>query len=182
VAAGLGTIARLVSSGAEIYKEKLSFAEAEDRINRLYRPYHATLSDLIDKTMQQFGVCLLVDCHSMPSFGGPAETDAGQTRFDVILGDCYGAACASTAVAAVETFLRGKGYAVGRNLPYAGGYTTRHYGRPTLGQHALQIEINRRIYMDEATHQKTPAFGRVQSDLDELIVALTQLPTTLLSP
>ena len=178
VAAGLGTIARLVGTGAEIYKIKLSFAEVEERINRLYHPYHAALSDLVDSTVERFGCCLLIDCHSMPSAGG--EDDL--TGFDVVLGDCYGAACAPSVVTTTESFLRHKGYAVARNTPYAGGFTTRHYGRPAAGRHVLQIEVNRRLYMDETTHQKLPAFDRVRADIEELIVILTRLATTELRP
>src|SRR5690606_23318101 len=119
------------------------------RVETLYRPYHARLNELIEETHARFGRALLIDCHSMPSVGGPMDRDPGRRRVDFILGDCFGAACAPVVIGEVESFLRAQGYAVGRNDPYAGGFTTRHYGRPGHGRHARQIEINRGLYMDE---------------------------------
>jgi N-formylglutamate amidohydrolase len=150
VAAGLGTIARVVSSGQEIYSGKLRFSDAADRIDRLYRPYHRALRDLLGETRAAFGCAVLVDCHSMPSVGGPNDPDAGRRRPDIVLGDCFGAACAEIVIRTVEDALERQGLTVMRNRPFAGGFTTRHYGRPREGQHAIQIEINRGLYMDEA--------------------------------
>ena len=157
IAAGLGTIARVVASGEEIYRGKLSFAEAADRINRLYRPYHRALQGLVEETRTLFGWCLLVDCHSMPSVGGPMDQDPGMSRVDFVLGDCFGASCDGALTRHVEHMLARPGYSVTRNIPYSGGYTTVHYGRPTAGVHAVQIEINRALYMDEANF--TPHAG-----------------------
>jgi N-formylglutamate amidohydrolase len=176
VAAGLGTIARVVASGAEIYRGKLSFAEARRRIERLYQPYHAALATLVERTKRRFGHCILVDCHSMPSMGGPADTDQGTPRVDFVLGDCFGNSCSPAITAAVERTLENLGYRTVRNLPYSGGHTTRHYGKPVDGVHALQIEINRRIYMDETTHKKRPGFTRLQDHLGEVIAALSSIP------
>lgn len=176
VAAGLGTIARVVASGAEIYRGKLRFAEAEARIRRCYAPYHSALNGLIEETRKRFGCCLLVDCHSMPSIGGPGDTDAGSARVDFVLGDCYGTSCAAGITAAAETALKGLGYKVVRNTPYAGGFTTRHYGRPETGTHAVQIEINRQLYMDEASHRRRPSFARLQKHLAALVATLATLP------
>ena len=130
VAAGLGTIARVVSSGQEIYAAKLRFADAAQRINAHYRPYHRALRGLLDATRRSFGCYLLIDCHSMPSVGGPPDPDAGRKRPDFVLGDCFGASCADAVIGLVETTLRERGYSVTRNRPFAGGFTTRHYGRP----------------------------------------------------
>ncbi len=178
VAAGLGTIARVVAAGTEIYRGKLSFAEARRRVERLYQPYHAALAALVERTRRRFGHCILVDCHSMPSMGGPADTDQGTPRVDFVLGDCFGNSCAPAITAAVERTLENLGYRTVRNLPYSGGHTTRYYGKPIEGVHALQIEINRRIYMDEATHRKRPGFARLQDHLGEVIAALSSIPTT----
>lgn len=175
VAAGLGTIARVVASGAEIYGAKLPVAEAERRISAYYRPYHARLRQMMDATRTRFGWSLLVDCHSMPSVGGPMDRDMGLSRVDVVLGDCFGAACSSLVTQTVEEVFRGLGYRVVRNTPYAGGFTTRHYGQPRGGSHALQIEINRGLYMDEERHAKTPGFDRLAADIDRVVAALTQL-------
>lgn len=182
VAAGLGTIARVVSSGAEIYGGKLRLAEAEQRIAECYRPYHDRLGQLVADTKARYGWSLLVDCHSMPSVGGPMDRDTGINRVDMVLGDCFGAACASIVTQTAEDSLRAMGYRVVRNTPYAGGFTTRHYGQPRQGSHALQIEINRSLYMDERSHQPNAGFGRLQSHLDQVIAALVGLARELSEP
>jgi len=175
VAAGLGTIARQVASGAEIYREKLSFADAERRIANLYRPYHRALRGLVEDTVARFGQCLLIDCHSMPSIGGPGDSDNGTERVDFVLGDCYGRTCAPSITDMAEKRLQDLGYCVVRNMPYAGGYTTRHYGEPAEKVHTLQIEINRRLYMDEATHEKHAGFTKLQGELAQLLDGLAML-------
>ena len=175
VAAGLGTIAKVVASGVEIYRGKLTFDEARRRIERLYRPYHAALTRLIEDTRRRFGHCILIDCHSMPSCGGPADTEGGTTRVDFVLGDCFGNSCARAVTVAAESVLEKLGYRVVRNTPYSGGHTTRHYGRPLENIHALQIEINRRLYMEESTHRRRPGFARLQADLGQVIAALAAI-------
>ncbi len=169
VAAGLGTIARVVCSGAEIYQDKLDFADALRRVNTLYRPYHEILGRLVEATRERFGYCLLLDCHSMPSVGGPMDADSGRERVDFILGDRYGTSCAAAVTDRVEAALVDFGYRVGRNLPYAGGFTTVHYGRPATGTHALQIEINRRLYMDEERITRLPYIDKLRADIGGLI-------------
>lgn len=175
VAAGLGTIARVVATGAEIYAGKLPVAEIDRRVSQYYRPYHRRLAALIDESRLRFGWALLVDCHSMPSIGGPMDRDVGLSRVDVVLGDCYGASCAPVITQVVEDAFRFRGYRVVRNTPYAGGYTTRHYGQPRQGVHALQIEINRSLYMDESRHAKLPGFDHLAADLDGVAAALAEL-------
>jgi len=169
VVSGLGTIARVVASGETIYRRKLRFAEAEGRVRQFWQPYHDRLSELITATRAAFGVCLLIDCHSMPALGAP-----GRPRFDFVLGDVHGTTCAPHATRLVETVLGDFGYRVGRNDPYAGGYVTRHYGRPRDGVHALQIEIARSLYMDEVRLEKRPGFDRLRHDLTELIKVLAK--------
>ena len=174
VEAGLGTIARVVASGEAIYRRKLHFAEAERRIRLCWEPFHATLRDLVETTRRQFGTCLLVDCHSMPCNGGTPHAPA-----DVVLGDAHGTACGAEVMRRAEQALAGMGYRVRRNDPYAGGYITRHYGRPLEGVHALQIEVCRPLYMDEARMDKLPAFDVVQRDMTTLVAALAGLGPTL---
>jgi N-formylglutamate amidohydrolase len=174
VAAGLGTIARVVCNGAEIYDRKLSMSEALDRIDSFYRPYHAALGDLLDATADRFGLALLLDCHSMPSVGGPMDKDPGLRRVDFVLGDCHGASCSPALTDAVAEVLKAEGYVVTRNAPYAGGFTTRHYGRPGDGLHALQIEINRALYMDEASYERRPYFATLAGHMRALVDALTR--------
>jgi len=178
VVAGLGSIARVVATGEEIYGHKLRFAEARDRLDRFYRPYHGALEELVHATRRRFGHCLLIDCHSMPSVGGPMERDAGDARVDVVLGDCHGRSCAPLVTSHVEGLLMRQGLRVARNTPYAGGYVTQLYGRPAEGLHALQIEINRALYMDEASYQRSAGFERIREAMAGLIGGLAALERT----
>ena len=167
VTAGLGTIARVVASGEAIYRRKLRFAEAESRVRTLWQPFHDALRGAIKATQQQFGTCLLIDCHSMPA---AVQTPRGGV--DVVLGDAHGTACGARTVRRVEQLLDGLGYRVRRNDPYAGGFITRHYGRPREGVEALQIELCRSLYMDEGRIEKLPRFAAVQQDMTRFIAAL----------
>ena len=167
VGAGLGTLARVVASGQSIYCRKLSFREAEERVRSTWEPYHAALRSLLDDTKRQFGACLLIDCHSMP-----AQTLAGRPSPEIILGDAHGTACAPSIMLAVETLLGDLGFTVRRNDPYAGGYVTRHYGRPRERIHAVQIEIARSLYMDEARLERRPDFAAMQRKLTQFATAL----------
>jgi len=181
VAAGLGTIAKIVAGGAEIYRRPLSLDDALKRIRIYYEPYHTALAALVEETRARFGVCLLIDCHSMPSVGTPGGwTAAGNA--DIVLGDCHGSTCARSVVAEVERTLGDCGLNVRRNKPYAGGYTTRHYARPHLGVHTLQIEINRALYMDESTFRKNAGYARLASRLRLLIAKFGQIGIQELSP
>jgi N-formylglutamate amidohydrolase len=170
VGAGLGTIARVVASGEAIYRTKLSFAEAESRVRRCWQPFHDALAELIAETRARFGICLLIDCHSMPSHGSSGRP--GARTADFVLGDAHGTACAPGFARVAEGLLAGLGYAVRRNDPYAGGYITRHYGRPREGVHALQIEIGRDLYMDEQRIERLPGFPRIQADMGQFIAGL----------
>ena len=169
---GLGTIARVVASGEEIYARKLRFAEARQRVDALYHPYHHALRRLVDETEAAFGGYLLLDCHSMPS---AASAASGQSAADIVLGDCYGAACAPHLVEAARAFLAVREFSVALNAPYAGGFTTMHYGSPRHGRHALQIEINRALYMDERRYRKSAGFARLAAEMTALIAHLGQL-------
>jgi N-formylglutamate amidohydrolase len=167
---GLGTIARIVASGEEIYARKLRFAEARRRVEGLYQPYHNELRRLVEESEAAFGGYLLLDCHSMPSAAGAAGGhDSGA---DIVLGDCHGASCAPRLVEAARSFLAGRGFAVALNLPYAGGFTTSHYGSPRRGRNALQIEINRALYMDERLLRQKPAFARIAAEMTALLAHL----------
>jgi N-formylglutamate amidohydrolase len=167
---GLGTIARIVASGEEIYAGKLCFAEARRRIDGLYHPYHQALRRLVEETEAMFGGYLLVDCHSMPSAAGSVCSPDGA---DIVLGDCHGAACAPAILDAARHFLAGRGFAVAINAPYAGGFTTEYYGDPRRHRHALQIEINRALYMDERSYRRKPRFARLAAEMAELMHRLS---------
>ena len=171
VAGGLGTIARVVGEAKEIYARRLTVEEGLERIERLYTPWHRALRGLLQQAWRQRGVAVLVDCHSMPSNAGRAD----RIKADIVLGDRYGASCDPAITEAAESHLRGLGYAVARNKPYAGGFITEHYGDPASGWHALQIEINRGLYMDEATIERAPGFAELQNDLRQVMQALIEV-------
>lgn len=172
IGAGLGTIARVVAGGMEIYKGKLPFAEAERRVETCWRPYHHALQTLLDEARTAHGVALLLDCHSMPSVGGNNMPDAGQRRADMVIGDFHGASCPARLVDRVEAYLQSCGFSVARNKPYAGGYITQHYARAAEGLHSLQLEINRDLYMHETEIVKSPGFSRVQKAMGGLVELL----------
>ncbi len=170
VAAGLGAIARVVRQGEEIYARKLTFAEARGRVEAVHRPYHEALRALVEEVKDAHGVCLLIDWHSMPA--AAALGAAAANGCDVVLGDRFGGACSPAVSRLVDAELRAMGYAVARNAPYAGGYTTEHYGRPGRKVHALQIEVSRALYLDEATLVPTPRYASLKADLERLFAAL----------
>ncbi len=158
VAGGLGTVPRLVAENMEIYGRRLPVTEALARIETIYKPYHACLRKLIARTHVRFGLAVLIDCHSMP--GNIRIAGSGQ-RPDFIVGDRYGTSAGADLSRAAVSLLEDLGFSVSRNKPYAGGFITEHYGRPARGLHALQIEINRGLYVDETTLQKKPEFERL---------------------
>jgi N-formylglutamate amidohydrolase len=172
VAGGIGTIARVVASGEEIYSRKLRFADIAARINVYYRHYHRALQRLIESTRASFGHCLLVDCHSMPSIGGPMDRDPGRSRVDVVLGDGFGTSCAPAITDRIDALLSSFGYKVARNAPYSGGYTTVHYGRPEANVHAVQIEINRALYMDERRFVPVAGMAQLMAHVNTMIATL----------
>jgi N-formylglutamate amidohydrolase len=169
VVGGLGTIARIVSESDEIYREPLSLVAALERIKRLYTPYHETLQSLLAEAKAAFGLAVLIDCHSMPS---SPIADQGGSRPDFVLGDRYGTSCSGELTRAAAQSLKAQRYVVALNKPYAGGYITEHYGRPHAGQHAIQVEVNRSLYMNETTFDKSPGFDRIKRDLEGMVRAL----------
>ncbi|WP_114389486.1 N-formylglutamate amidohydrolase [Notoacmeibacter marinus] len=173
VAGGLGTVPRIVAEGQPIYREKLPASEALERIEALYMPYHDCLSALIEETFERFGQAILIDCHSMPSTTRFA--DAGPTP-DIIVGDRFGTACHPALSEQAIRLLRDAGFRVAHNRPYAGGFITERYGRPAHMRHALQIEINRALYLDEKTYQRTRDFDALCGTLTVFVEELSRLP------
>lgn len=172
VLGGLGTIARVVGDAEEIYRRRLSVAEAMARIETFYWPYHAALRELIEQARQRFGFAILIDCHSMPSSSAAEGAPASEPRAQFVLGDRFGASCASDLTRLVEQSLSRLGYAVARNRPYAGGYITEHYGAPARGVHALQLEINRALFTDEASVTLTGGFEPMRAVVMTLVAGL----------
>lgn len=183
VAGGLGTIPRIVTEAAEIYRNQITFAEADLRIKYLYLPFHEMLRSLLQETMTEFGCAVLIDCHSMPSLGleDAADSTSG-TRPDIVLGDRYATSCSPELTEIAERTLQDLGYSVSRNNPYAGGFNTEHYGRPAQGLHALQIEINRALYMDEARISRLRKLKRVKKDMSQLAHQLGAAAPNFLVP
>lgn len=169
VAGGLGTIPRLVAENMEIYGQRLNMEDGLERIDRFYRPYHDRLRGLLVKTHSRFGYGVLVDCHSMPA---NAQTGSRE-RPDFVIGDRYGTSATEALSRLAVSILQDLGYTVTRNKPYAGGFITEHYGRPARGLHAIQIEINRGLYVNEQTFDKTDGFAGLSSDLTHFVSLLT---------
>ncbi|MGD9740566.1 MAG: N-formylglutamate amidohydrolase [Bauldia sp.] len=179
VTGGLGTIARVVADSEEIYARPLAVEEALERIETVYLPYHDALTRLVDETDARFGCCVLLDCHSMPS---TVRVPNQRTRPDIVLGDRHGTSCAPRLVGTAEAILTRLGYDVARNRPYAGGYITEHYGRPADGIHALQIEINRALYLNERTLERTAGFDRLSANLAVFAKLLVEASGSWLMP
>ena len=170
VRAGLGIVPRVVAGGAEIYPSRLPVAEAQRRIARCYDPYHRALERLIKETRQLFGAVCLIDCHSMPS---------ARQATDVVLGDRFGTSCAPAISQAAAQALQARGACVRRNNPYPGGHITRRYGRPCLGMHAIQIEVDRRLYLDERAIQPTSGMAATALLVRSAVVAIADVVHTL---
>src|SRR3954464_3320793 len=179
VAGGLGTVARVVGDSQEIYGQRIPVDDAIRRIEALYKPYHRALRRLFTRMHRDFGAAMLIDCHSMPSSTGPKDD---RPRADVVLGDRYGTSCVAAVVETIESTLRDQGYSVSRNKPYAGGFITEHYGNPAAGLHAIQLELNRALYMDERRFERSATFGRLAADLEALADCLAAIPLQELRP
>src|SRR5438477_3948133 len=179
VAGGLGTIPRVVGDGQDIYGDRLAVEDALRRIESLYKPYHRALRRLIGKVHDLFGAAILIDCHSMPSVGVSREEPR---RPDIVIGDRYGTSCSPVVPDVVEHTMARLGYSIGRNKPYAGGFITEHYGNPGSGLHAIQIELNRAIYMDERSRERSTRFAQVAEDLKILANACAAIPLDDLGP
>lgn len=182
VAAGLGMIPRVAASGEAIYRGRVPAAEIERRLETCWRPYHVALSTLVEQVYAQFGGVLLIDAHSMPSSASSIGLRERDNRVDVVLGDNHGEACAPDLIDCVDRWLSAQGLKVRRNQPYAGGFTTQRYGRPGVGRHALQIEINRALYMDEARHAKLATFGVLEQLMTGLLHEIGQHARETLMP
>jgi N-formylglutamate amidohydrolase len=181
VAGGLGTIPRIVCEHEEIYRFPLRYSEAEARIERLYRPYHAALAGLLEEAFALCGRSLLIDCHSMPSSAAPLLAGAGG-RADIVLGDRYGSSCDPAVTDALDRCLSAEGLKVAHNKPYAGGFITQVHGQPRACRHAVQIEVSRGLYLSERTLEKSAGFEALARLLAEAFAAFLTAFETIMAP
>jgi N-formylglutamate deformylase len=179
VAGGLGTVARVVGDAHEIYDQRIPVDDALQRIEGLYKPYHRALRRLITGLHRDFGAAVLIDCHSMPSVAGNKDD---RPRADFVLGDRYGTSCVPVIAETIDATLAGFGYTVSRNKPYAGGFITEHYGNPSVGVHAIQLEVNRALYMDERRYEQSESFGRLAAHLVALADRVAEIPLEEMRP
>ena len=172
VASGLGVIPRVVAEGKPIQFGKITMSEALQRLALYYRPYHTRLSMVLEATRKQFGQAILIDCHSMPSESLKSSGGWRGNRSDVVLGNRYGASCSDEVFSTIEAAFQRQGFSVARNVPFAGAYVVQTYGRPSIGQHAVQVEINRALYMDEQAIVRLPEFDEIKTRISDVIAEL----------
>src|SRR5215468_2622622 len=177
-AKGIGLLWRIARDGTPMYARKLTAAEVQRRIDRWYRPYHAALAADLDAMHRTFGIVWHVNCHSMPAIGDAYSDDAGRPRKDFVLGDRDGTTCAPEFTALVAETLAGLGYSVAVNDPYKGVEIVRRYGRPHDHRHSLQIELNRRLYMNETSLEPTAGYAKLETDLERLLTAVSEYVQT----
>ena len=175
IASGLGVIPRVVAGGRAIFRGKLSEVEASRRIEHYWQPYHARLQSLLTESHDRFGEAILIDCHSMPHEALDGLVKANTRRPDIVLGDRFGAAADSDLVEQVEAAFSSAGFLVVRNAPFAGAFVSQHYGRPSRRQHAIQIEIDRGLYMDERRVEPLPDFADFCQVMRTVIAEITEI-------
>ncbi|MFD1342149.1 N-formylglutamate amidohydrolase [Litorisediminicola beolgyonensis] len=175
VASGLGVVPRVVANGRAIYRGKLPQSEVERRLTGYWHPYHAALQGLLNEAHALFGEAILIDCHSMPHEAVSSSGRAGARRPDIVIGDRFGASASSNVIDRIERAFTEAGLTVARNAPFAGAYITQHYGRPSRNQHAVQVEIDRAIYMDERTIQPNANFHAFRRTLRGIVAELVTI-------
>ncbi|MCX7557936.1 N-formylglutamate amidohydrolase [Sulfitobacter sp. F26204] len=175
IASGLGVIPRVVANGRAIYRGKLTLAEAQRRIDNYWLPYHLKLQELLDLAHQRHGQAVLIDCHSMPHEAMDGVARSGMKRPDIVLGDRFGAAASGDVVDRVEAAFAAAGFVVTRNTPFAGAYITQAYGRPDRAQHAVQVEIDRSLYMNETLIRPNGDFEQVQAALRQVVAEVARI-------
>lgn len=175
VSSGLGVIPRVVGGGRAIYRGKISYGEAQTRLEAHWHPYHTRLKTLIEESRLLFGQALLVDCHSMPHEAIESLCRHRREKPEIVVGDRYGAAAGVEIVEQIEAVFAAEGFRVARNTPFAGAYTAQVYGRPSRGSHVVQVEIDRALYMDEATLRPNAHFDEMRQILGRVIGELARI-------
>tara|TARA_B000000609_G_scaffold32864_1_gene22775 strand:- start:1016 stop:1888 length:873 start_codon:yes stop_codon:yes gene_type:complete len=180
VISGLGVIPRVVANGKEIYSGKLSKEAAIERLENFWDPYHSKLAELLDRARQQFGYSILIDTHSMPHEAILNASSSFRTS-QIVLGDRYGATCAPEIINDLIKLISKNGLRASRNIPFSGAYIVQKYGSPGLNRHAIQLEIDRSIYMDERKIQKLEKFHKLKNKLQNIMRDFSQIHTCLTS-
>ncbi|WGM29875.1 N-formylglutamate amidohydrolase [Brevundimonas sp. NIBR11] len=170
VSAGFGVIPRKAGDGSPLYDRRLSRDEADARLARVHAPYHAALGDLMQAARDRHGAALLIDWHSMPSRAVAAGK--GRRGVDIILGDRHGSSCRGATMRRLRALFEAQGWRVGLNAPYAGGFSTERWGRPDEGYQAVQVELNRALYLNEETLEPSADHDRFARALDRVVAAL----------
>jgi N-formylglutamate amidohydrolase len=173
VKAGLGVIPRTVGDNVAIYRHRMAVQEAVARLSEVHHPWHGTIETCMTEASHMHGCAVLLDCHSMPSRA------SGHPSCDIVLGDRFGASCAPDIMRAALDFLRSAGLKVARNNPYAGGYSMTRHGQPLRHHHAIQIEINRCLYMIEGAMTLRPSARQVRETMAGLVSVLSEVLQTL---
>src|SRR6056297_1633383 len=175
VASGLGVIPRVVANGKAIYSGKISVEEAQRRIDTYWRPYHEALQGQMDQAHLMFGEAILIDCHSMPHEAMDSVASRGLRRPEIVLGDRFGTTADGGIVDRIEAAFTRAGLVVARNTPFAGAYITQAYGRPARGRHAVQIEIDRALYMNERLIRPNGNFEAFRRLMRDVIREITEI-------
>ena len=175
ISSGLGVIPRVVANGRPIYRGKMTMAEAKARIADHWEPYHRALKAELETARSEFGSAILIDCHSMPHEAIEGIAGKGNGKPEVVLGDRFGAACAADIMDQVEAALLNAGLRDARNAPFAGAYITQHYGRPSRGQHVIQVEVDRALYMNEAAIRPNVKFQKFKRQLTRVLADIIEI-------
>ena len=175
VSSGLGVVPRVVANGRAIYRGKITRREADTRIEHVWRPWHDAINQLLRDSLVMFGEAILVDCHSMPHEAIESIGHPQGRRPDIVLGDRFGAAASSEIVDRIEAAFERAGLRVARNAPFAGAYVTQQYGRPGRGQHAVQIEIDRALYMNEQAIRPNNNFDNFKALIDGIVAEISDV-------
>ena len=175
VSSGLGVIPRVVSNRQEIYRGKISIKEVNWRIKSYWEPYHVILTNLIQTTQKNFGQSILVDCHSMPSAPVKENPQTLLNHPEVVLGDRFGSSTSPLIADRIEGLFKKSGLTVGKNIPFSGAFITQQYGRPCKNKHAVQIELNRSLYLDEDLIQPSSNFAEFKNLLSTVFKQISDM-------
>ncbi len=169
VLSGLGVIPRIVSKGNNIQSGKMTIEQANLRLDKSYFPYHYKLKKLLDQTKLEFGKVILIDCHSMPMRSTHSLRSSDGKSPNIVLGNRFGSSCSSDIMEQIKSSFESAGFRVSQNIPFSGAYILKNYGRPSINQHAIQIEIDRGLYLNEKLVEKSDKYYDLKYKLKTVI-------------